>query len=205
MPKLFVVGMDKLRAQLSIRRFEQSVRAAVRGLWSGTFSSARFAEEMALAVDNGYERAWREGAAACGIQPGDRTPEEQQELWVLVANTLTHLPGFMAFVDANSQAKGGRLGPCLRRASLWVHDYKAVVARARSMSCANQKLEWVLGRTEEHCSSCLRYAGIVKRASVWEAADVRPQSRRLACGGWNCDCSLVVTNKPGTPGRLPAP
>jgi hypothetical protein len=57
-------------------------------------------------------------------------------------------------------------------------------------------LEWQLGATEKHCTDCAFLNGQIKRASEWRAAGIKPQSPDLECGGWNCDCRLVVVDKP---------
>ena len=77
-----------------------------------------------------------------------------------------------------------------------------VVNLARTMADANQKLVWGLGPTE-HCRTCLKLDGKVKRAEVWAAANIRPQSPDLACGGWRCQCTLEPTDAPASPGPLP--
>lgn len=51
---------------------------------------------------------------------------------------------------------------------------------------------WQLGNTERHCSDCLNLNGQIKTAAEWRAAGIQPQSPDLECGGWNCDCSLVL-------------
>lgn len=51
---------------------------------------------------------------------------------------------------------------------------------------------WELGATEKHCKDCLHLNGQIHRASEWRAAGIRPQSPDLECGGWNCDCKLVL-------------
>ena len=53
---------------------------------------------------------------------------------------------------------------------------------------------WRLGATERHCSDCLRLNGQTHTASEWTRAGIRPQSPDLECGGWNCDCSLELTD-----------
>jgi hypothetical protein len=51
---------------------------------------------------------------------------------------------------------------------------------------------WLLGATEEHCTDCLLFEGTVLTQSEW-ARLPSPQSHELECGGWNCDCRLVMT------------
>jgi hypothetical protein len=89
------------------------------------------------------------------------------------------------------------------RIPMWVNRYTEVVNTAKTMAGADRKLKWVLGPTE-HCSSCLKLAGKVKRGSFWQASGIQPQSSSLACGGFNCKCSLQPTTDRASAGRLPS-
>ena len=89
------------------------------------------------------------------------------------------------------------------RIPMWVNRYNDVVNTAKIMAGGDKKLKWVLGPTE-HCSSCSKLAGKVKRGSVWIASGIQPQSRSLACGGYNCQCSLQPTTDRASAGRLPS-
>lgn len=88
------------------------------------------------------------------------------------------------------------------RLPMWINRYNEVMNTAKLMAGENVKLMWVLGKTE-HCSSCLKLAGKVKRKREWLAAGIQPQSRSLECGGFNCQCSLQPTSARASPGRLP--
>jgi hypothetical protein len=59
------------------------------------------------------------------------------------------------------------------------------------------------GFVVHNCNDCLKLEGKVKRASVWEASGIRPQSHALECRGYNCQCSLEETNEPLSRGPLP--
>ena len=89
------------------------------------------------------------------------------------------------------------------RIPMWINTYRDVVNTAKLMAGANVKLIWVLGPTD-HCSSCLKLAGKVKRKREWLSAGIQPQSRALECGGFNCQCSLQPTSERASPGRLPS-
>lgn len=190
-------------AALSIQDYGRGVRAAVRGLWSGALNQGDFIAAMFATLERGFEMAWREGAAECGIQPDERTEDEQAALFRMLAENIGYLPSFAAFIERVSRAQGGKLGALWPRTELWINRYKEVQNLAKTMACANQKLIWVFGQTEEHCRSCSRLAGKVKRASTWAAADIRPQHPDLECGGWRCDCRLEPTDQRLSPGPLP--
>lgn len=87
-------------------------------------------------------------------------------------------------------------GKITNRVNLWV----ASVAGAYSIGQVNnlqrlQVLEWQLGNTEQHCSDCLRLNGIALTREEWSASGWRPRIRRLECGGWNCDCRLILVDR----------
>jgi hypothetical protein len=63
-----------------------------------------------------------------------------------------------------------------------------------------------LGATEKHCETCAGLAGVVATAKDWEelfAQGIEPQGDKLMCGGWQCDCEIVITDEPLTKGGIP--
>lgn len=193
-----MAGIDTYRA---------SLRSITRGLWSGALSVDQFEAEMRNVINRRLSQAWEEGAAECGIKPDEFTTQEFLALGTVIQEELTHIGGFAEAIQQGSRANGGKLGPLLIRAGLWVNRYAEVRDHAKQMACGNQKLEWVLNAAES-CRSCLRLSGQVRRASVWEAAGLRPKARQLACmqssGGVPvCKCEFRVSDRPSNRGPLP--
>ena len=187
--------------------FAMNVRYAVRGLWNGSFDYMSFVDAMTSAIFRGYEQAWREGAAQCGMALEDRTTAEQARLDQEVTSDLGHLSAFHDFIAKNSKANGGKLGASLSRAELWANRYGFIVGVAQQMSCGDMKYQWRVGPTD-HCYDCATYDGRIYRGSVWASVGAQPQSRRLACGGYRCQCRLVPVTSPSIrawPGRPPRP
>lgn len=202
--KLTTAGEDELKKK-DIDGFALNVRANIRGLWNGDFDRFDFVDGMISAIERGFNQAWNEGAAKCGIQPNERTPEEESELRDIINEQFPHLPGFAADIDAGSKANGGALQPFLDRGDLWIRRYSEVVTRAQAMACANQKLKWKLG-IAEHCRSCLKLADKVKRASYWHERGILPRvagASYLECNGYRCDCRFEETDEPVSRGPLP--
>ena len=187
----------------SLESFAASVRANVRGLWRGVYDDGEFVDGMYSTLLRGYTQAWNEGAALCGVTPADRTDAEQLELVRMIETDIGFAPGFAGDIETTDREEGGKLGPFLTRAELWVNGYNRVRSKAQQLACADQKLEWVWDPAKEHCSSCEALNGRVHRASVWASFNIQPQSRFLACGGWRCGCEFRMTNKPATRGRPP--
>lgn len=59
----------------------------------------------------------------------------------------------------------------------------------------NGMYEWVLGRTEKHCTTCLSLNGQRHRMSWYIRRGLLPKSEKLECKGFNCDCALVRTTE----------
>lgn len=190
---------------MSQSTYRAQLRAAVRGLWAGVLDSAQFSDSMFSAIRRFLTQAWHEGAAKCGLQPGDLTPEELIALEQVIVAEFGYVPGFAAAIIEGDKASGGSVGPLLARAELWANRYAEVAIQAELMACKDQKMIWRLGAVKtEHCSDCLRLDGKVKRASVWEKAGLHPKAYKLQCGpGRACKCTLTKTTLPITPGPLP--
>lgn len=186
--------------------FTLSLRAAVRGLWAGRLDMFGFTETMIGAFQRHFEVAWREGAATCGIRPDERTEEETKRLSDLVNDQIPYVLPLGEYIQENNKAEGGLLRVPLKRLPPWINRYDEVKAIAQLMACGNTKLVWRLGKTVEHCKTCLKLNGRVMRASRWKELDIWPQDTRpgkLDCHGFNCDCRLEKTEKRATPGKLP--
>lgn len=188
--------------------FARSIRSAVRGLWSDALMPPEFDSALLSAITRGFDQAWTEGAAECGISREDRSEDEQLRLNTEVAGQVPYIAGFRQAIVGGSKANGGKLAPLLARAELWIHQYGVIRTTAKTMACADQKMLWQIGATFDHCDTCLFYENKVYRMSVWkkylEPLDLLPKGRGLACGGiWHCDCDLVPTDRPVTKGKPP--
>lgn len=189
----------------AIGAFQGAIRAAIRGLWTGTVDYFGFFDIMLTAIDRFYQEAWLAGAAQCGIQGMDElTPEEQLRLRALIISDQQYIHGIATAIEENSRERGGRLAPLMARGELWINRYNMVYNEGQAAACADRKLRWILGPTERHCRSCSGLNGRVYRASVWQRNGALPQSSQLACNGFRCQCRLEPTGERGTPGPFPA-
>ena len=187
------------------KQYRARLRSVTRALWTGVFDVDQFFDEMVSVITAGLTDAWEEGAKDCGIKPEDLDKEELAALRAAIGRERNFVFAFGDAVDAGSKANKGKLKPLMQRVDTWANRYTDVANQARIKACANKKLEWQLGDAE-HCQSCLKLAGQVRRGKVWEKQGVRPQSPpngKLKCKGWKCACSLLPTDKPITRGRFP--
>lgn len=184
---------------MSEANFRRGLRSAVRGLWSKAISESQFIDAMQSAIQRNLTVAWQEGATECGIGADELSEAEIEARDAFIDNQYSFIGGFG---EAIGEDGDNRLGDLYSRIELWVNRYGEIRDRAKAMACADQKLEWRINvRCKEHCSSCTRLNGKVKRGSYWNKT-ILPRSRDLECGGWRCCCSLMVTDKPISKGRL---
>lgn len=189
--------------------YGRELRGIVRALWGGVLDFDQAFSMFQSTVRIGLTRAWHEGAILCNIAPADLSAAERQALASVIFTEFNSIFSFLLSVEQGSKANGGKVAPLLSRVNMWTLRYPDVVTRAQLMACADQPLEWVINavrHVKENCDSCLRLNGKVKRASYWARAGVQPQNPpndKLICGGWNCGCGLVLTDKPLSKGPLP--
>lgn len=187
---------------MSEASYRRELRSSVRALWSGAVNIGGFYDMFITAIRVGLTRAFWKGMKEGGIKPDEATAEEKAYLSQAIAEQYGYITGFAVAIADNTKALGGKLTPLLSRTELWVQAYTVVFNKARAFADANGKYMWVLGNTKEHCDSCLKLNGKVKRMSYWEE-HVMPRTRDLECGGWRCQCSLIPTDEPLSKGRLP--
>lgn len=183
--------------------FGRSIRQAVRGLWAGVLLPLEFDAALLSAIRRGFNQAWTEGAAECGILESERTEEETLRLNTEINLQIPYIGGFRQAVIDGSKANAGKLAPLLKRAELWENQYQRIVNLAKTIACADKKAKWVVGPTE-HCTDCARVDGKVYRLSIWAKYGWQPQSYALECKGFKCRCALVITDDPVTKGRPPS-
>lgn len=186
-------------------RYRAGLRAPIRGLWLGVFDHDQFHREMSRAIKRFLQLAWYAGAAECGIKPDELTADEVLALQDAIDYEYLWIGRFGTEIAQKSKANGGLLTPLYNRAEIWLGRWEGVKAQAMTMACGDRKLEWVLGPAE-HCKSCLKLAGKVKRASYWHEKGILPRvhdAPYLECHGFRCACDLVPTDKPISRGPLP--
>jgi hypothetical protein len=135
-------------------------------------------------------QAFRDGLVDGGYDPGDEPldPEDQAELNRLLAEQSQYVTALgealfeRGVSDPQASAKPG----------MWFHKSILPLYQAGRLSADKNGLyEWLLGRTEEHCKSCLAAVEQRHRLKDWYRAGVIPQSDQLGCKGFRCDCKLV--------------
>jgi len=185
--------------------YKRVLNRAVLQFYRGDVDAFSFIDTMIRLIDDQFRRAWNEGARAVGYDPEDMT---QDDLFVLLERQEQEKEYILNFASGIESARlnDQSVKPFQNRAAMWANRYNEIRDWAKSYFGGQARLEWVLGPTE-HCESCLALEGTVAPAYQWEearAAGIYPKSKRLQCGGYNCQCSLQATAKPLTPGNIPS-
>ena len=198
---IVVLGLD-------MGAYARGLRAPVRGLWSGVLDYSQAYDMFWDSVNRNLTLAWHSGLKEAGIGPAEMSVIERQALSAVISKEQGFIAGFLNTVMDNSKKNKGKLGPLVKSIDQWAT--RAIDAKNKALLLAKNdpKLAWKIGHREKHCSTCMdKLNGKVKRASFWLKAGVSPQNPpnpMLECKGWNCGCSLNVTDSKLTPGRLPS-
>ena len=141
---------------------------------------------------------------AVGIDDSeDLTIPEQSQFDELMQFQLRAIDGYVETIYANKgavfdtvrdglQGLGANLGG---RLQMWKNSARQFWNRGLVIGRRDNDMTWRIGATEESCVDCLFYNGQTKTKAEWlnlAGILIYPQSRALACNGYNCDCTLVL-------------
>jgi hypothetical protein len=206
--------IEEFRKQFNvwIIDYMKSIDTYDRQLWKYALDLYRggdpgvFITDFVNAISNQLNRAWREGAGEMGVAPADMTDDDRNEIQAIINAEYEHILDLGTAITAAQQGTIQEFRDTFRsRIDMWVNRYTDVKNQAKIYFGGKTRLEWVEGDTKEKCPTCLALNGIVALAQEWEQSGVRPQSppnNTLECGGWNCQCTLQVTDKRRSPMAL---
>jgi hypothetical protein len=190
---------------LTYGHYSRQISGAVAMLYNGAMTEAEFVTLFSDIIPQQLRRAWNEGMAENGLDPGDITEEWQLTLDARILSEFDFVDRFAAAIVA-ARSDPTALQGLLARGDLWANRYNDVANEARLLTAdSKEKYVWRMGATEEHCQTCSALNGIVAFAREWEQARFRPQdppNDLLECGGWRCDCTLESTTARRTPKAL---
>ena len=173
---------------LDMGAYARSLRAPVRGLWSGAMDYSQAYDAFYLTVERYLTLAWHGGLKEAGIDAVEMSVIERQALSAVISKEQGFIAGFMNIVMDGSKKNGGKLGPLVKQIDQWATRAIDAQNKAKLLAKSDPKLEWVVGPTEISCTTCFdKLQGKVKRASYWLREGVQPQNPPnplLECGGW---------------------
>jgi len=170
----------------SASSYGRDIRGVVRALWNGSVDIDQADENFVETVRIYLTRAYYAGARECGVAPDELSVEERNQLRSIITNETVRVFSFLLDVEKGNKAAGILFRNYRGRIRAWTNRYPDTQGRAQVTACSNMKTQWTLGKAE-HCSSCIKLAGKVKRNSFWQRKGVLPRvpnSPYLECRGF---------------------
>lgn len=173
----------------------RQLRSYALELFRGEIDGNEFLTLFERTINNQLTKAWYEGALESDVFPQDMIDEDMAELTRIINEEMEYVYGLGDSIIALAQTGTlenfrTQIGT---RLDMWANRYNEVANRAKIWFGGKMKYKWVLGQTEEHCSTCSQLDGIVAWASEWARSKVVPgeaNSQYLECHGWRCGCAL---------------
>jgi hypothetical protein len=164
---------------------------------SGNLDRRAWANRTRTLLRKYGERAYKDGLNDGGVQIAPDAPlddDDQAELNRLLAEQSGYVTELGRVVF--DKAKAVSEGQAAVKPGMWFNKSIMPIYEAGRLSAdKNGMYEWVLGRTEEHCATCLAASGQRHRLRDWHRRGIIPRSDRLECQGFQCDCQLVRTTE----------
>jgi hypothetical protein len=185
-------GIDEFKMLCAAVKTAQYYRRVfitnANNLYNDTITVNEFNNTLSTLIYNQLFAAWREGMVNVGLDPKkDFTQEMSNIVSEIAAEEVGYLRDFS--LDIVAARANETLSPIMSRVEMWANRYLDVVNRSEIFCKPNDLFQWKLGATEKHCVDCAGYADRIMTGREW-AQEKRPQSRALACSGYNCDCEL---------------
>lgn len=171
--------------------FEKAIASTITSAVAGDLTRVRAGIIVRAELDKYGRRAMLDGLSDGGVDAATLTGDDLATFNTWKVEQSAYVAGLM---DAIFKDKVQYTGD--GRAQLWSRKSLDVIYQKGLLSAdSNGLYEWRLGATEEHCATCLRMNGVIKRLKQWHEDGILPQSEQLDCKGFNCDCGLKRRRK----------
>lgn len=174
-------------------QFETAIGDLFMAAVSGDIDRRRFGVVARGLIATYGRKVYRDGLEAGGADAAEISDEELAEISQLAVEQSQYVTavGEAIFKDERVSLEQAAGKPQLWWNKSMMPFYNAGLASADR----NGNYEFLLGATEEHCVDCRRLNGQVHRLRNWIKSGWMPQSNKLSCGGWKCDCRIQKTNR----------
>lgn len=171
--------------------FEQAISSTINSAVAGDLTRVRAGIIVRAELDKYGRRAMLDGLSDGGVDAATLTGDDLATFNSWKVDQSAYVAGLMdAIFKEGVQYTGDG------RAQLWSRKSLDVIYQKGLLSAdSNGLYEWHLGATEQHCATCLRMNGVIKRLKQWHEDGILPQGSDLECGGFNCDCGLKRRRK----------
>jgi 2'-5' RNA ligase len=181
--------------------FESTVEDVVGAAVAGRIDRRKFGNALRNAIEVGIRKAYLDGLEDGGVTGAELSDDDMDWLNRWMDKQRQFVINLTNAIYKDDRVTPGEVDG---KAIMWWNGSVApAYAQALVSAASNASFERVLGNTEEHCRDCKRIAGQVRRASFWKRIGIWGASGKTECGGWQCECKNVPTDRPLSRGRFP--
>lgn len=179
-------NLPALRSLSDTRQeFEDEFLLAIADAKEGGITTSQLKSILDSVIDSLGERAYFDGLEDGGIKNAVLDDDDRATIARLKTEAKRYLTDFVSQFDTYTNIQLDQ------RPRLWSNKtLQGFYDHGLAAADANGIYVWRLGKTESHCSTCLQMNGQQMRMKTWLKNGILPQSDKLECGGWNCDCGL---------------
>ena len=177
--------LDNPEAVDILEQFQVEMLALSSLLQNGRMSLEEYEDRFKRLIDLTLKRLFSVGAG----EDYDNLPQPAQTTIVDMSQEQQDYSGAIALALASGEYEDNPAG-LSNRIALWVSILGGALFLGRMWGDDNKRLEWRLGGTVEHCTTCSTLNGQVKTAKEWRESGYQPQGSMLECKGFRCQCGL---------------
>jgi HK97 family phage portal protein len=166
--------------------FEDDFEDALQVYIDGKTARQQWGLRARAMIRKANNKAFRDGLDDGGVTGEEPSDDEKAQINQFISEQSKYV------TELGAAVKSGALKSAAGKGATWFNkSVRPMYQAGFGSAAANMMVEWVLGRTEEHCKSCSGYNGQRHRYKSWMRVGAIPQSDELACNGFNCECNLV--------------
>jgi hypothetical protein len=177
--------LDNPEAVDILEQFQVEMLALSSLLQNGRMSLEEYEDRFKRLIDFTLKRLFSVGAG----EDYDNLPQPAQNTIDDMSQEQQDYSGAIALALASGEYEDNPAG-LSNRIGLWVSILGGALFLGRMWGDDNKRLEWRLGGTVEHCTTCSTLNGQVKTAKEWRESGYQPQGSMLECKGFRCQCGL---------------
>lgn len=172
--------------------FEMDFEDLLAGARSESIDRRTFAVRLRVLLNQYGRRAYADGLRDGGLEDAELDEEDLATIGMMLGEQSGYVTEFGAVLykgDGVTDAQADN------KPAMWFNKSIMPFYQAGMVAADQNGLyEWVLGNTEEHCTSCITLNGQRHRMKQYATRSLIPPTEHTECGGWQCDCKLVKVN-----------
>lgn len=168
-----------------LNRFQDELNRLSRLLSNGSMTRAQFQSEFKALIKRTLQELFAIGTG----EDYNSLSQEQKAVIDNMSQEQEDYSGAIALALASGEYEDNPAG-LSNRIGLWVSVLGGALFLGRMWGDDNKLLQWRLGGTVEHCTTCSTLNGQTKTAKEWRESGYQPQGSMLECRGFKCQCGL---------------